>query len=306
MQAVFWLILGKLLPLYLLILLGFVAGRILEVRRESIASILLYILAPGVVFQSLLTTVIDPRRITLPLFFVILCSTICLMTYQLGERLLTPGPSKNIAAFSSASGNTGYFGIPVAAFLFGSQSLGLVILCAFGFIIFESTLGFFITARGTFSPRESLKRVARIPTLYAFILGVVCNRLNLHLSPSWGDLGTLFRGAYSVLGMMMIGLGVSQLKTWKVDWSYISLTFVMKFLVWPVLVFTFLWLDRTQFHWYDPASHQVMALMAVVPLPANSVALATEFKTEPEKAALAVLLSTLTGLVLIPFLAQWH
>jgi malate permease and related proteins len=43
--------------------------------------------------------------------------------------------------------------------------------------------------------------------------------------------------------------------------------------------------------------------MAIVPLAANTVALATELKVHPERAAIAVLLSTLFALFYIPFMA---
>ena len=70
--------------------------------------------------------------------------------------------------------------------------------------------------------------------------------------------------------------------------------------VWPARVGTLVLLDRTVTHCYAPEVHQVMILLAAVPLAANTVAVATELKTEPEKAALAVLLSTLLALVTIP------
>ncbi len=306
MQSVFSLVLQKLFPLYFLIGLGYWAGKRLEVKRESVASLLIYILAPGVVFQSLISTPLDLHRLSLPLFFFVVCSLMCGLTLVIGGRIWGNASVKNIAAFSSASGNTGYFGLPVAAFLFGSSALGVVVLCIFGFILFESTVGFFVTARGTYSPRESLRRVFRVPTIYAFILAVVLNAAGIRWSAVSGDFGQLFRGAYSFLGMMMIGLGVANLREWKVDWNYIKVTFGMKFVVWPLLIFTFLWFDRTRLHIYDPLSHQVMALMAIVPLPANSVALATELRVEPEKAGVAVLLSTVVALIVIPILTQFR
>ncbi len=45
--------------------------------------------------------------------------------------------------------------------------------------------------------------------------------------------------------------------------------------------------------------------MSIVPLAANTVAIATELKTYPEKASVAVLMSTLFALFFIPLVVSF-
>jgi malate permease and related proteins len=68
------------------------------------------------------------------------------------------------------------------------------------------------------------------------------------------------------------------------------------------VILAFIALDRGFLHFYTTVIHQVMVLASIVPLAANTVAIATELKTQPEKAALAVLLSTVFALFYIPTL----
>jgi predicted permease len=45
----------------------------------------------------------------------------------------------------------------------------------FGITLYENTVGFFIVARGRNSIQKSFLKVVKLPTLYAFIAGVLVN-----------------------------------------------------------------------------------------------------------------------------------
>jgi predicted permease len=298
------IILTKLIPLYLLIALGYIAGRFLAVKRESIAPLLIYIISPVVVFNAILSTELTTKILMLPFLFWAIACGVCVVALKTGERFLGNGPLKNILAFACGSGNTGYFGLPVAIFLFGESSAGLAIIAGFGMVLFENTLGFFTTARGHHTAKESLFRVLKLPALYAFILGIALNFSGVRLQKPWSDLALNFRGAYAVIGMMMVGLGVATLKNFKFNFKFIGLSLVFKFFLWPALVFGIIFLDRTVMHFFSPEIHQIMVLMSIVPLPANAVAVATALNTEPEMAGVAVLASTAFGLIYIPLVVS--
>ncbi|MDE2311642.1 MAG: AEC family transporter [Patescibacteria group bacterium] len=301
-MALFFSILGKIFPLYLIILLGFLAGKKLRARKETVAALLIYIIAPMVVFNGVITVKLTPGLLLLPLLFFILCTSISLLFYTIGKRLWQD-PTKNILAFAAGSGNTGYFGLPVALAIFKFDPVGIVVIAVLGLILFENTVGFYITARGHHTPKEALWRVLKLPTVYAFLLAVVLNLSKIHLGQAYGDLALAFRGAYSVLGLMIIGLGIADLQSWELDAKFLSLTFLSKFLVWPVLMGLIIMADHRFWHWYNPQVYQVLLLLAAVPLAANTVAYAAELKTHPDKAATAVFFSTVFALFYIPLVA---
>ena len=111
-----------------------------------------------------------------------------------------------------------------------------------------------------------------------------------------------FRGAYAVLGMMLIGLALADKKFIR-DYRFICMTVVARFLVWPLIMFIVILLDKHLFLLYNSQLlHQVMMLMSVVPIAANTVAYATELNVQPQKVALAVLFSTFFALVYIPLM----
>jgi len=303
-MRIFLVLLLKILPLYALIILGYLAGKKLKARKETIASILIYVITPVVIFNSVYKTKLTPELLLLPVIFFILCCSISMFFYFSCSGIFKDS-TRNILAFAAGTANTGYFGIPVAIELFGEELIGVFILGIMGFVFFENSLGFFITARGNHTVDEALKRLFRLPTIYAFLAGLLFNFLNIDLGHGFNSFSSHFIGCYAVLGMMLIGLGLSDMKEFTFDFKFLAATFLAKFVVWPLLVIGLIFFDSQFFHLFNSAVYKASFLISIVPLAANTVAFATELKAQPEKASMAVFLSTLFGLFYIPLLCSF-
>ncbi len=300
-MSVFFLLVLKILPLYVLILLGIIAGKKLNIKKESIASLLIYIILPVVVFNSIVATKISRELLFLPLIFFICCSSLCILFYTFGKNLFKDN-TRNILAFTAGTANTGYFGIPIAIELFGEKSLGIIVLCILGFTFFENSLGFFITAKGNYSAKDAILKLIKLPTIYASVLGLIANHFGFSPGESYTCLAKKFLGAYTTLGMMLIGLGLADMKSFKIDLKFLVTAISAKFIAWPLLVSLIVFIDNSYFKIFNNSVHNIMLLLSIVPLAANTVAFATELKVQPEKASLAVFISTLIALIYIPLL----
>ena len=289
----------KIAPLYFIVLLGFIAGKYFKVDKEPIATLLIYFVTPLVIFNGVATSALNASIIVLPLTFFVLAVLISTIFYHVG-KLLWKGAEKNVLAFTSGTGNTGYFGLPVILALFGEEYLSVAVLCIFGFLLYENSLGYYYVARGTFSSQAALSKVLGLPTLYAFALGLFFVMGGGTIGTELSALFANFRGAYSVLGMMVIGLGLSSVTARSWDIVFLSVTLCAKFIVWPAVVVGIVLLDTTYLHVFAPAMYPVMLLLSTVPLASNTVAFAAQLNAVPEKAATAVLTSTLVALVYIP------
>lgn len=82
------------------------------------------------------------------------------------------------------------------------------------------------------------------------------------------------------------------------------MTFLAKFLVWPLVILFIIALDRSFLGIYDPVSHQALILLSIVPLAINTVMMASLAKCYPEQTAGTVLLSTLFALIFVPVMAS--
>lgn len=300
---VFLTILQGIAPLYLIIALGFVAGKYARVDRASVATLIFYFISPVVFFASVAKVQVDVGVIALPIIMFGISTALCLGALWAAKKFWRDD-TPNILALSSGTANTGYFGLPVALMLFDEHALGMYFAAMLGMAVYESSVGYYVTARGRHTPREALRKVARLPVLYAFLAGLAASLLGLHLPQPLEQLATHFRGAYVVLGMMIVGLGLSTVKRLSLDVKFTGFAFAVKYAVWPVVVLALVALDNALLHFLGTEEHRIMLLLAVVPMAANSVVFATLLDAHPEKVATAVLLSTLLGLIYVPLMVS--
>ncbi|MBL3555500.1 MULTISPECIES: AEC family transporter [Marinobacter] len=291
----------KLIPLYVTVLLGWVAGRYLEASGKHIAGIMLYIMTPSVVFSGVMAAPLSAEVILLPFLTFAMCCAIAFTHLGVARRLITD-ESASIIPLSVGTGNTGYFGIPVALLLFGQEGLALYIVCMLGTTLFENSVGFYLAARGRYSLKDALVRVARLPSVYAFVLAVTLNLSGFSIPDVFTPLFDNLRGAYSILGMMIIGMGILSFRGLAGNLRFTGLAFFGKFVSWPLAAMAFWWLDANIFGLYNLAVYQAIFLISITPIAANTVVIATLLDTAPKQAAGTALLSTLFALAFIPLM----
>lgn len=294
---IFLFLIYKLVPLYFIIVLGFISGRVLSISKEHLAKLLIYIITPLIVFHGTFSTKISINVVLIPISFFVIASAICMLFFWIG-KLVFNGSEKNLLAFAAAAGNTGYFGLPVALALFGQETLSIVVLCILGVILFENSLGFFITARGRHTPKEAFVKLVKLPSIYAFILGIAANMLHMNFGANYLVFVEMFKGAYSVLGMMLIGLGLASAGTFEFDWKFNILSVFAKFIIWPLAGMLIIYIFK-----FGGDAAKVILLLSSVPVAANTVAYATELKVHPQKAAMAVFLTTIIAAIFIPIMS---
>jgi predicted permease len=293
----------KLLPLYVTVLLGWIAGRYLEASGRHIAAIMLYIVTPSVIFAGVMAAPLSPSVILLPVLTFGLCSVLGIAHLAVAKRVVKDD-SANLMPLAVGTGNTGYFGIPVALLLFGQEGLALYIVCMLGTTLFETSVGFYLAARGRYSISDALKRVARLPSVYAFLLAVTLNLSGFTIPDVFVPLFDNLRGAYSILGMMIIGMGISSVRGLAGNVRFTALAFFGKFVSWPLTALAFWWLDASLLGIYGTPVHQAIFLISITPIAANTVVIATLLDTAPRQAAGTALLSTLFALLFIPVMVS--
>lgn len=290
---------AKLAPLYLLVWLGYISGKKLRVNKESVADLLLFVIAPIVVLNGVMTTKLSWTVIAIPFaYFVIAC--VMGILFYVSTKRIWPGTERNILAFSSGAGNVGYFGLPLVLAVLGEPALGIAILIVFGSILYENTVGFFLVSKSDVSVKKAIVKVLLMPRLHAFVVGVILSLLSVEVPELLKDFFSSARGAYSVLGMMLVGLGISGITKASVDYKFILSAFIPRFIIWPCISITFILLDAHFFNIYTKDVHAVFLLLAAVPMASNTVAYASLQGGHSDKTALSVLVSTIVALVLVP------
>lgn len=297
----------KVIPLYLNVLLGYLAGRLLDVPLNAITRLMFYMIAPLIMFNGTLFMRLDVSILSLP-FLTYTISCIMALTFYWIASKIWEDPSKNLVAFSAGTGNAGYYGLPLALLLFNEQGAGIYMMSLLGMVLFENSLGFYICEQGRHSPRDCLIKTLKLPILYAFLLAMVLNSLHVPIPNVFQEFMCHIKGTYTVLGMMILGLGIAGLQhatgeAW--DFKFIGLTFLAKFIAWPAIIMGIVTADVTWLHFFRADIHQALILLSLVPMAVNTVILASIIQTNPNKATAAVLLSTLFALLYIPIMVTY-
>lgn len=306
MLSLFFVLLGKILPLYISIILGYLSVRCLKVDKSAIAALLFYIIGPVVVFSATMSVQITPGVLFLPIFFYLFSSAIAFLTLHIWGKDW-PDATGNILAFATGTGNTGYFGIVLALIIFEPHIADIFIFAVLASLFYETTTGYFVTAKGSFTGSESLQKVLRLPALYAFILALGLNVAEVKLPEVIYSYTGQFKVAFSILGMMLLGMGFDQWKKSEgIDMKFLSISLIAKFLFWPLAILAIILFDRSTTQLLSDDLYRVMFLFAIVPLAGNTVTLAVLLKAQPEKAAFTVLISTVISIFSIPFMLSLY
>lgn len=289
----------KLAPLYLLVAIGFAMGRFMHLKSAEVGKLALYVLSPAVVFKGFYGARLDGAVAMLPFAVFALSAGFGLLALAGGRRLWRDGRER-IAAFAAGTGNTGFFGIPACLSLIGPDSLPYVVMVSFGATAYENSVGFFIVARSQATVGGAILRVLRYPGLHACWLGMALNLGHVGLPAAIPQTIDLLAAGYSGVGMMIVGLGLSQVARLKLDVGFTAWSFLWKFLAWPAAAAGFVWADRHALHLFGEVAHKVLAVEALVPMAAVTVVHATLQNVHPDRAAVSVAASTLFALAYLP------
>lgn len=303
-MTIFSTLLFKIFPLYVIIFMGYVAGKYLKSNRETIAQLLFVLITPVIIFNGVVNTKLDSSIILVPVISFGISTALCFLFYYL-SKLVWQDKTRNLMAISAGSGNTGYFGLPVALMLFDNQGEGIYIMAMLGVTLYESTIGFYILAKGTNTTKDCLIKLAKLPALYGFAGGLLCKYFNWFPPLMFEELIDHMKGTYTVLGMMVIGLGLATVNSFKMDYKFIGMTFFAKFAAWPLAALAVILIDGHFLHFFDQQVYAALLLISIVPLAANTIILASILRNHPEKSATAVVLSTVFALVYTPFMTTY-
>jgi malate permease and related proteins len=298
-MSVFITLLQQMIPLYGIIIVGYIAGKYLAVKKDSIARILLYVLTPAVIFNGILTSNITLSLLSIPILSCLLCTIVALITLFAASLIWKDG-TKNMLSVGIANGNFGFLGLPLTILLLGQKYAALTALFMLGAAVFIATVGMFIAARTHYNLRESMLKVVRMPLIYAFLLGLLLNMLKVPINNSIMQALNNMNGAYSTLGLMLVGIAMSELGEIKIEPVLMIFTIIMTYILWPLITFGVILLDKSIFMFYNADIYRTLLLMSIVPVGATIVAISTELKVQPEKASFVVILTTVISLIYIP------
>ncbi|MBV0899884.1 MAG: AEC family transporter [Wolbachia endosymbiont of Fragariocoptes setiger] len=295
----FFTLFFKILPIYIIILVGYLAGKFLKIDRNTISQILFYIANPLVVFNGVSHTDFDLSIASLPILIWFVGSIMSLTVYYVSSFLFKDN-TKNILAFSSGSTSMGYFGLPIAMALFDENTVSVYVVCYIGMVLFENSLGFYIAANGIYTKKECMLKLLKLPACHAMILGFIISAFDIRIPDFFSDFIMNIRSMLVTLGMMLLGVSIAQITSFRVDWKLVATTIIAKYVFWPLFVLGIILLDKHFVGFYDENIYKALILLAIIPISGSGIILANILNYQPDKVTLLLLISITVGLFYVP------
>ena len=177
-------LLQVVLPLLVLIGLGFLLGRLRGSDPHPLSDVTLYILLPILLFTSLVRHLPSGLQ-SLQLFAwyfglgFLLWLAVSLIAYLAAwERTTRSAVLLGLTGFNMAS-----YGLPVALFALGEPSLSLIMILVVAGNVFMGTFGVYIAASGQQTPGHAFASVFKMPLIHAVWLALLVHALDLTLPP---------------------------------------------------------------------------------------------------------------------------
>lgn len=300
---IFNLLLENVLPLYGLIVIGFLVGKSTKLEIEPIATIMLYAVLPFVMFGATATMEFSVHYVVPPIAIGTISILASTAAYFIAKLVWGAEDRRhNLMGLLGVSSNATYFGVPVAIAMAGTEYLGVYMVMVLPLFVLDASLSYYYGVRGEHDVRESLSRVVKLPIIYGAVIGILYKISGFSFSPIMFDYWERFTGTMIVLGMMLIGAGIARMEKFRFDWHFALGVGLMRYLMWPVLGLLWVYFDMMYIRAMDSTIHTLVILICACPLAANTVAYTVKLNLFPALTSCLVLISTIGALLFIPFM----
>jgi predicted permease len=281
---------------YIFILLGYIAKRTFkdDMNSKTLTLMSVYFLQPFVTVWGFSTAKLHSEHIYVPLIYLAIIFALLAPTILIGKLIFTNIKERAIFSIAGFVGNTGNIGIPLGIALFGEQSVIYTTLINIANVFVVYILGVYIYSRGSFSIRESLFNIVKIPIIPASIVAIFINMNNIHFSLQIQEF--LKMGAYAgiVLQLFLLGTFLYGIRIKELHLKLFIGTISQKFIIIPLA--TAFILSFTNLPYFVQG---VIFMEMMVPLAVANINLASLYECKPKDVTSLILLSTLLFLPIL-------
>lgn len=274
------------LPIFTLVLVGFLYGRRVKPDLGGANKLIVDIALPVLIFISLSSKLFDPVA-------ALLFTAASIALIVLSGLIAWP-----LAKFSGATvqaflpcamfTNVGPIGIPLIALAYGPEGMATAVVL----LVISNVLHFTLGA-GVMSGKVDWRMVYANPLVLATVLGVASSQFQLTL-PQWAETSCTMIGSVLV-PMMLMSLGVRLASSQVADAWVGARSGVLILIIRLAAALLALWLIPLQ-----GLERGALILFACLPPAVFNYMLADKFQVEPNKVASTVIVGHLMSLAFLP------
>ena len=299
MRVVLTEILNVVLPVFLLLGIGFVVGKTMVVDSKSVSDLSIYVFSPALFFYSVSTSEMDMDDLgRIVVFSFTLFAVFAGFVWLMGKVFQWDQTHQNTLMLASGFPNAGNYGLPIILFAFGDAgvAIGIIYLVMQSFLM--NSAGVFYASNHRQAPKKDiLLKVVRMPGFIAILLALLLKITGVPV-PAAIENATGLLGQASIPTMLtLLGITLASIQLKNV-FVFIGTAVLFKLVAFPALAFVLL-----QFLYPgDALEAKVLLVAAATPTAATTTLLAIKFNMNPDLVASAMFVSTIASIVTIPIL----
>jgi malate permease and related proteins len=289
---------NNILPILLLGGAGFALGKLLHIDSRSLGRVVFYVFSPVLIFNLLIQ-----NRLKLNEAIGVIALTLCviasmgLLTFLLGTLFKLERPVLTSVLITTMFGNTGNYGLPLVSFAFGEKALSYagVFFVTTTFLFY--TVGVLIASLGHMNLKDAVVGLLKIPTLYAVLLAITINVLQIQIPAPINRTVELAAGGTIPLMLILLGVELTRVQL-SGSLRAMELSVGLRLLIAPIIALVLAGLFGIQ-----GFARQGSVTEASMPSIVSATVLATEYELDSKLITAVVFISTLLSpLTLTPLL----
>jgi len=283
-------IFSSIIFVYIFIFIGFIAKVIFKDKIDSktLTIVSIYFMQPFVSIWGFSTAKLSIEHLYVPLLYMLIIALLLLPIAFFAKHLFKDKKESAIFTIAGFVGNTGNIGIPLGIALFGEQSVIYTTLINIANVVVIYGLGAYVYSRGSFSVKQSIINMLKIPILPASLVAALLNITGIDYATEIKEM--LKMGAYHgiVLQLFLLGTFLQTIKIKEINYKLFNSVLALKFVAIPLL--TYLILIPLP---VDSFVKNILLMQMLTPLAVANINLASLYNCKPDVVTALILFSTL-------------
>ena len=206
---------SAILPIVAVGGVGYLLGSVRDVGTDALNTVVVYVLAPALVFYSLATTTLGQSTLARITVAVVAFHVVAILVAEAAGRAV--GASRTALAalvLVTAFPNTGNYGIPVSNFAFGATGRATAVVALSVQAVLIYTVGVYVAGRGSDGGvLAGVRRVFSVPLVYAVAAALLARWLGVVPPTESTAMTTLQLVGDSAIPLMLLVVGIQLART---------------------------------------------------------------------------------------------
>jgi malonate transporter and related proteins len=297
-------VISALLPVFLLIVLGFILKRSLmrlDTQWHGLERLTYYVLFPTLLIQTLVKADLSDVPVAgvggALLLSALVMSLLCLVLRPLLARWNIDGPAFT-SIFQGATRWQTFVALAVSSNLFGNTGLALASVAMVAIIPLVNVFSVSVLAQYASPEKQSVRAivmtVAQNPLIWACVIGLVVNVTHLPLPKVWHDVAEALGRSSLGIGLLVTGAGLHLEGLLRPSLAA-SIAVFLKLVLMPVLgIALALWFG------ISGSSLVIVAVCSAVPCASSAYVLARQMGGDAPLLAQIITLQTILAAITMP------